>query len=145
PHEDVWLDAAPDERSHGPGLDSTEVPTPRKCECHRHRQPPLHRWMRDADTLDRSGGILSEDRFDLDMQGDLLAQHHGVVGTGDRSVVADPEVCAIDLGLGTESGPCPTEWIWPEAIPLNLQRDGLGHTANGEIPIDEEVIGGRAH
>jgi hypothetical protein len=52
-----------------------------------------------------SGGAFAEDGLDLNVEGDLVAEHHGVVSAGNRSVVADTEVLTVDLGGGAEATP----------------------------------------
>jgi hypothetical protein len=50
-----------------------------------------------------SGGVFAEDGLDLNVAGDIVAEHHGVVSAGNRSVVADTEVLTVDLGGGAEA------------------------------------------
>src|SRR5438034_4105857 len=85
---------------------------------------------------------LVEDTFDLEGDRDLLAD--GDAATGDRAVVADAEVVPVDLAAGREARPGPAEGVRAEAVHLELQRDGPGGAADGELAVEEEVVAVRA-
>src|SRR5450631_4648290 len=83
-----------------------------------------------------------EDGLDLDRQVDGVAEHDdAVVHAGE----ADAEVVAVDLSAGGESGARAAETVRPEAVELEAQRHLLGHAAQGELAVDDEVAARGGH
>src|SRR6201993_2663199 len=83
---------------------------------------------------------LVEDGLDLEGDRDLLADDDAAATAGDRAVVADAEVAPVDLAAGGEARPGAAEGVRAEAVHLELQRDGLGGAADGEIAVEEEIV-----
>src|SRR6185437_11562383 len=81
---------------------------------------------------------LVQDALGLNGDRDLLAD--GDTATGDRAVVADPEVVPVDLAAGREARAGPAVGVRAEAVHLELQGDRLGGAADGEVTVEEEVV-----
>src|SRR5207237_5686451 len=60
------------------------------------------------------------------------------------AVVADAEVVPVDLAAGGEARPGAAEGDRAEAVDLELQGDGPGDAADGELAVEEEVVTVRA-
>src|SRR5215469_11160585 len=81
---------------------------------------------------------LGQDALGLDADRDLLAD--GDAAAGDRAVVADAEVVPVDLAGSREAAPGAAVGVRAEAVHLELQRDGPGGTADGQLTVEEEVV-----
>ena len=78
--------------------------------------------------------------FDLQHDLNLLAQCDAA--TGDRTVVADPEVGAVDLGGCREAGLGPALRVCAELGCLQGQGERLGDATDGQVAIQEELAAG---
>src|SRR6266516_6289245 len=98
-----------------------------------------------ADAIQSSSSARFEDRlglfdgFDLELEASLLA-HQEAAGL-DGHVPGEPEVLAIDLGAGRETGPPVTQRIGCPAVVLDLEADSARDAVDRPITVHEEVSG----
>lgn len=70
--------------------------------------------------------------FDLNL--DLIGNQHAA-GI-QRSIEVDTKIATVDLGLGLEAQANVAEWIFCNALDVNIKDDGLGNTLDGEVAGD---------
>jgi len=51
-----------------------------------------------------------------------------------------PKIVAVDLAAGGEARSGAAVRVWAEAVHLEDQRYRLGHAADGEVAVDDEVV-----
>src|SRR5690606_27448842 len=86
-----------------------------------------------------AGSALHELRVDLDL--DLVADEHP---TGlERRVPLDPPVLAVDGGRRREPGAGVAPRVLADAVELELEVDGPGHTFDRELGVHHVVVAGR--
>jgi hypothetical protein len=78
-----------------------------------------------------------EDRLDVERDGDLVAEQHAA-GLEGR-VVGEAEVLAVDDRGGRRAELGVAVGVAAEAAELDVERDGLGDAADGELAVDLRV------
>lgn len=96
-----------------------------------HETERSHR-LRALDLERKVLSLLDCRSFDLNL--DLIGNQHAA-GI-QRSIEVDTKIATVDLGLGLEAQANVAEWIFCNALDVNIKDDGLGNTLDGEVAGD---------
>src|SRR5664280_347499 len=101
----------------------------------RHRPPPRGGRCRQSGRTWPGSGL--EDGFQLDLDVDLLGDDQAT-GLHDRTE-GDTEILTVDGGRRAEPDPMVAVRVLHDALEADVEGDGLGHPADGQISFELEL------